>query len=180
MSSNVAAYVVIDQFENILRKLVVEEHIPELIASERMLSATPPFPFSRPIYESKKKSFQFCSLRQWIRKRICKIPQQVGRCKSLCQTSRTIRFQHPIYRHKGKHQKLFSQFHRKTYNRRKLADRNKRHGRRKRKNERHSRSKLVWKSNRTNRNFLVILKSTPKRLWSTSPRFFHWIVIRIY
>ncbi|MBP8944805.1 MAG: hypothetical protein KBG25_02700 [Paludibacteraceae bacterium] len=59
MSSNAAASMVIDQFEKILKKLVVEEHVPELIASERMLSETPPFPFSGSIYKSDKTVFNF-------------------------------------------------------------------------------------------------------------------------
>jgi type III restriction enzyme len=47
ISSNVAHFVTVDLFVKALRKLVVEEQVPRLIASRRV-SETPPFPYSRP------------------------------------------------------------------------------------------------------------------------------------
>jgi len=47
ISSNVAQYVTVDLFVKALRQLVVEEQVPQLVASRR-LSETPAFPYSRP------------------------------------------------------------------------------------------------------------------------------------
>jgi type III restriction enzyme len=46
ISSNVAAFVILDVFRKALRGLSVEELIPKLVASRR-LTETPPFPYSR-------------------------------------------------------------------------------------------------------------------------------------
>jgi len=110
MSSNVTAYVVIDQFEKILKKLVVEEHVPELIASERMLSATPPFPFSRPVYESDKTVFNFVACdnqfeKEFARfldksedvKAFAKLPEQFGFSIQYTDTRANIRNYFPDF-----------------------------------------------------------------------------------
>ena len=47
ISSNVARFVTVDLFVKALRKLVVEEQVPHLVAARR-LSETPAFPYSRP------------------------------------------------------------------------------------------------------------------------------------
>jgi len=59
MSTNVASYVVCKEFEKVLRDVIVQETTPELITPNRMLSETPPYPFSRKLYESKKTVFNF-------------------------------------------------------------------------------------------------------------------------
>lgn len=110
MSSNVAAFVVIDQFEKILKKLVVEEHVPELMASERMLSETPPFPFSRPVYESDKTVFNFVACdnqfeREFARfldnsedvKAFAKLPEQFGFSIQYTDTRANIRNYFPDF-----------------------------------------------------------------------------------
>ena len=59
MSSNVASYVVIKTFGNALREKIIEPTEPKLIAPERMLSTTPPFPYSKPFFEAAKCVFNF-------------------------------------------------------------------------------------------------------------------------
>lgn len=59
MSTNIASYVVINQFEKILRKVIIQENKPQLIQKEKFLSATPPFPFSRLLFESDKTVFNY-------------------------------------------------------------------------------------------------------------------------
>jgi type III restriction enzyme len=58
MNRNAVAYVTIKAFGEALRPLLVERQQPSLQGPPRMLSATPPFPFSRPtIYEAAKCIF---------------------------------------------------------------------------------------------------------------------------
>jgi type III restriction enzyme len=47
ISSNVAQYVTVKTFAEALRKLVISELEPELLHAGRLLSETPPFPWSR-------------------------------------------------------------------------------------------------------------------------------------
>jgi type III restriction enzyme len=49
--------VVVQTFVNALRKIVVEERIPEIVAPPRKLSETEPFAFSRPTYQASKSIF---------------------------------------------------------------------------------------------------------------------------
>lgn len=59
MSSNIASYVVIKEFENILRELVIEMKDPQLLSSNIFLSSTNPFPTSKNILEAKKTIYNF-------------------------------------------------------------------------------------------------------------------------
>jgi type III restriction enzyme len=59
MSSNIASYVVIKEFEKVLREAIVEEKTPELLTPSRLLSKSSPFPFSKTIYEAKKTVFNY-------------------------------------------------------------------------------------------------------------------------
>ncbi len=59
MGSNLVSYVVTKEFEKALRDIVVEEKTPELITPKRMLSATPPFPYSKRVLEAKKSVFNY-------------------------------------------------------------------------------------------------------------------------
>ena len=54
MSSRIAAFVVMQEFEKRLRGLVVEERTPELLTPERMLSTTPPHPHSQRFLDASK------------------------------------------------------------------------------------------------------------------------------
>jgi len=59
MSSNIAAYVVVKEFEKILREKILETKKPELISIRRYLSSTPPFPTSKRVLEAKKTVFNY-------------------------------------------------------------------------------------------------------------------------
>jgi type III restriction enzyme len=57
IGSNVAQYVTVKTFAEALRKLVIEELQPELLHSGRLLSETPPFPWSRSTFAAAKSVF---------------------------------------------------------------------------------------------------------------------------
>ena len=59
MSTNIASYVVVKEFEKALRDIIVEEKIPELLAPSKMLSDTKPFPFSKIYLEASKSVFNY-------------------------------------------------------------------------------------------------------------------------
>lgn len=59
MSSKIASYVVIKEFERILREMIIEEKEPRLISAERFLAMTPPFPTSKKVIESAKTIFNY-------------------------------------------------------------------------------------------------------------------------
>lgn len=59
MSSNIASYIVIKEFEKVLREKIVEEKIPELLTEGKNLSKTPAFPFSKLLFESSKCVFNY-------------------------------------------------------------------------------------------------------------------------
>ena len=59
MSSNIASYIVIKEFEKALREKIVEEKIPELLTQGKNLSNTPAFPFSKLLYEASKCVFNY-------------------------------------------------------------------------------------------------------------------------
>jgi len=59
ISSNVASYVVIKEFEKALREIVIEHKEPELLSANRFLSSTLPFPTSKKILEAKKTVFNY-------------------------------------------------------------------------------------------------------------------------
>lgn len=59
MSSNVANYVVMKEFEKRLRDKIIEEKEPELLTPAKMISLTNPYPFSKEVFESKKSIFNY-------------------------------------------------------------------------------------------------------------------------
>ena len=59
ISSNIASYVVIKEFEKALREIVIEHKEPELLSANRLLSTTPAFPTSKKILEAKKTVFNY-------------------------------------------------------------------------------------------------------------------------
>ena len=59
MSTNLVSYVVTKEFERALRGLVLEDKRPELLTPKRLLSSTPPYPFSRRPLEAKKSVFNY-------------------------------------------------------------------------------------------------------------------------
>lgn len=54
IGSNISQYVIVQTFVKALRKLVIEERIPEIVGPPRKISETEPFAFSRPTYQASK------------------------------------------------------------------------------------------------------------------------------
>jgi type III restriction enzyme len=54
ISTSVAQYVTVKTFAEALRGLVVEELVPEVIREGRPVSETPPFPWSRPVFDANR------------------------------------------------------------------------------------------------------------------------------
>jgi len=59
MSTNLAHYIVCKEFEKVLKDVIVQEVKPELLIPSRLLSITPPYPFSRELYDSDKTIFNY-------------------------------------------------------------------------------------------------------------------------
>jgi type III restriction enzyme len=110
MSSNVAGYVVIKEFEKILRKMVVEQKQPQLLSAERLLSSTPPFPTSKKVLEAKKSIFNYtpCANEYELAfakflektpdiKAFAKLPEQFGFCIQYTDTYANIRNYFPDF-----------------------------------------------------------------------------------
>jgi type III restriction enzyme len=57
MSSNVAHYVCVQTFKKVLLSRAIAEQQPQLLGSDRLLSTTQPYPWSRPVYEARKCIF---------------------------------------------------------------------------------------------------------------------------
>lgn len=110
MSSNVASYVVIKEFEKVLRKIIIEEKKPELILEQRYLSSTSPFPTSRKLFEAKKSVFNYTvcdnefelSFAKFLDKSkdikaFSKLPEQFGFCIQYTDTLANIRNYFPDF-----------------------------------------------------------------------------------
>jgi type III restriction enzyme len=61
MSTNVAHYVCVQTFKKVLLSTAIAEQQPKLLGSDRLLSTTPPYPWSRPVYEARKCVFNLVS-----------------------------------------------------------------------------------------------------------------------
>jgi type III restriction enzyme len=91
ISSNVAQYVTVKTFVEALRKLVISELEPQLLHAGRLLSETPPFPWSRATMEAGKSIFNLVpcdneyekEFARFLQKaddvqRFAKLPEQFG------------------------------------------------------------------------------------------------------
>ena len=110
MSSNIASYVVIKEFEKLLLEMVVEQKQPELILENRFLSSTMPFPTSKNLMQSTKTVFnhvpcdndyelafaKFLDKAHDV-KAFAKMPMQLGFCIQYTDTSANIRNYFPDF-----------------------------------------------------------------------------------
>ncbi|MCS7005822.1 MAG: hypothetical protein NZM38_10930 [Cytophagales bacterium] len=111
MSSNVASYVVIKEFERALREIVIEQkQEPRLISADRFLSTTPPFPTSKKVIDAQKTVFnyipcdndyewkfaKFLDKAQEI-KAFAKLPESFGFCIQYTDTLANIRHYFPDF-----------------------------------------------------------------------------------
>lgn len=110
MSTNVAGYVVVKEFEKALREIVVEVKEPELLSASRLLSLTPPFPTSKKVLDAKKTVFNYTPCGNDFEydfakfldkandiKAFAKIPDQFGFCIQYTDTVANIRNYFPDF-----------------------------------------------------------------------------------
>ena len=110
MSSNIASYVVIKEFEKLLRDMVVEQKQPELILENRFLSSTIPFPTSKKVMQSQKTVFNYVpcdndyelAFAKFLDKSddvkaFAKLPMQLGFCIQYTDTLANIRNYFPDF-----------------------------------------------------------------------------------
>lgn len=110
ISSTVASFVVIKEFEKALREIVIEEKEPELISASRMLSSTRPFPTSKKVLDAKKSVFNYTpcdndfeyNFAKFLEKAddikaFSKLPEQFGFCVQYTDTVANIRNYFPDF-----------------------------------------------------------------------------------
>lgn len=110
ISSNIAGYVVIKEFEKALREIVIEKKEPELLSARRFLSATPAFPTSKKVLEAKKTIFNYTpcdndfeyNFAKFLEKAtdiraFAKLPEQFGFCVQYTDTIANIRNYYPDF-----------------------------------------------------------------------------------
>lgn len=110
LSSNIASYVVIKEFEKALRALVIEQKQPELLSANHFLSATTPFPTSKKVLEAKKSVFNYTPCDNEYEfdfakfldkskdiKAFSKLPEQFGFCIQYTDTLANIRNYFPDF-----------------------------------------------------------------------------------
>ena len=110
ISSNVAVYVTVKVFDDALKKLVVEELLPQLINAGRPLSETPPFPWSRPTLPAAKCLYNLVPCDNEFEKefarflqsagdveRFAKLPQQFGFVIEYTDNMSNLRYYEPDF-----------------------------------------------------------------------------------
>ncbi len=110
ISSNIASFVVIKEFEKALREIVVEEKEPQLISANKYLSSTPAFPTSKQVLDAQKSVFNFTpcdndfeyKFAKFLEKAediksFAKLPEQFGFCIQYTDTLANIRNYYPDF-----------------------------------------------------------------------------------
>jgi len=110
ISSNIASYVVIKEFEKALREIVIEHKEPELLSANRFLSSTVSFPTSKKVLEAKKTIFNYTpcdndfeyNFAKFLEKAedikaFSKLPEQFGFCIQYTDTLANIRNYFPDF-----------------------------------------------------------------------------------
>jgi type III restriction enzyme len=110
ISSNVAQYVTIKTFVEALRKLVISELEPQLLHAGRLLSETPPFPWSRATMEAGKSIFNLVpcdneyekEFARFLQKaddvqRFAKLPEQFGFAIEYTDSVGNLRYYEPDF-----------------------------------------------------------------------------------
>jgi len=110
IGSNIANFIVIKEFEKALREIIVEERVPELISEARFLSSTPPFPYSKLLYEASKSIFKYVTCDNEFERTFAKflqassdvvsfakLPEQFGFCIQYTDKLANIRHYYPDF-----------------------------------------------------------------------------------
>ena len=110
MSTNLASYVVVKEFEKKLKGIIVEEKVPKMLIPKRSLLNTNPFPFSKKIFEAKKTIFNYCACDNEYELKFAKfldnsrdvlsfakIPLNLGFCINYIDNSSSLRHYYPDF-----------------------------------------------------------------------------------
>ena len=110
IGSNVAQYVTVKSFAEALRKLVIEELQPQLLNAGRLLSETPPFPWSRSTFAAAKSVFNLVQCenefeREFARflekaedvERFAKLPERFGFAIEYTDNMGNLRYYEPDF-----------------------------------------------------------------------------------
>jgi type III restriction enzyme len=110
MSSNLASFVVVKEFEKALREIAIEVKEPQLLSEKRLLSITPAFPTSKKVLEAKKSVFNYTPCDNDFEynfskfldkatdvKAFAKLPEQFGFCVQYTDTLANIRNYYPDF-----------------------------------------------------------------------------------
>lgn len=92
IATSVAQYVTVKTFATVLRALVVEELAPTLEDPGRPLSATEPFPFSRPTFEASKTVFNLVAADNEFEREFAQFLQDAHDVKSFAKLPRRFGF----------------------------------------------------------------------------------------
>jgi len=116
MGTNIASYIVIKEFEKKLKNILIEEKTPTILAPERSLLDTNPFPFSKKIFEAKKTIFNYCACDNEFELKFAKfldncndilafskIPLNFGFCINYVDNSSNLRHYYPDFTAKDTH-----------------------------------------------------------------------------
>jgi len=82
MSSNVAHYVCVQTFKKVLLSRAIAEQQPQLLGTDRLLSTTQPYPWSRPVYEGRKCVFNLVACDNDFEKAFAKFLDSAGDVKT--------------------------------------------------------------------------------------------------
>ncbi len=110
IGSNVAQYVTVKSFVEALRKIVISELQPQLLNAGRLLSETPPFPWSRPTLAADKSVFNLVpcdnefekEFARFLQKaddvdRFAKLPEQFGFAIEYTDSVSNLRYYEPDF-----------------------------------------------------------------------------------
>ena len=110
ISSNVAQYVTVKTFVEVLRKLVISQQEPQLLDAGRLLSETPPFPWSRATAAADKSIFNLVPCDNEFEKefahflqkaddvdRFAKLPEQFGFVIEYTDNAGNLRYYEPDF-----------------------------------------------------------------------------------
>ncbi len=110
ISSEVVQFVTVREFVRALRPLVVQELQPQLLNAGRKLSETPPFPYSRPTFDSRKCVFNLVPCSNEFEKSFAKfldnapditafakLPEQFGFAIEYTDANNNLRYYEPDF-----------------------------------------------------------------------------------
>ncbi len=92
ISSNVAQYVTVKTFVDALRKMVIAELEPQLLHAGRLLSETPPFPWSRPTLAADKCVFNLVPCDNGFEKEFAQFLQKAPDVERFAKLPEQFRF----------------------------------------------------------------------------------------